>query len=163
MFSMEDARAKILGCVGPLGSACGDVGDDLQKYELAPCPDNVGDVCNLDDVTVDFHVEFWASLCQDLAATLQVSRSINVAVPENFNVLFCLALQNLDAVVYCDLAEPGKTAQLEQFRVVEETAAALFGCWNLEKIDIGREGNKSTVTVKCFSPQLVTLLQLNYG
>lgn len=72
--------------------------------------------------------------------------SKNVALPEDVSGVFCLALQNLNAIIKCEAAVALKDVELERVPVVKENAAASLTGWNLKKIDSIRKREESCPT-----------------
>lgn len=99
-FSMDEARARILGSDGTLCFISGAVDSDLHDDEIVPYPDdNQGDDWDFADVPVDSHVNVCANHSRYVDAIREVCCSANVAVLADASEVFSLALQNLDAIM----------------------------------------------------------------
>lgn len=95
---MGNARARLLGLDGSPSWASHPHGGHLcsNAPSLYAENDDTGD-CNFDSVAAAFVVDVCASLREELHAISELCRSSSIAIAENANGLFSMALQNMDA------------------------------------------------------------------
>lgn len=81
-------------------------------------------------------VDVPASFRSDLDAICKLSRSANIAMPENVISVLILALQSLNAIMERKSAVIIRADKLERLHFVEETSVAWLASSTREKIDL---------------------------
>lgn len=145
---MDEVQGRILGPEAAPSSPSSAMGGDTRDEELTTYPgERDGGDWDFPDVPIDPHFNFCASLRQHFDAICKLCGSANMTVPEDATGVYSLAWQSLNVITEGDSSAATKPDALKCVRVVDETAAASWAGWTLEKIDMfgGRDKTSHTM------------------